>query len=167
MVTDDSPQSPRVRVLFVCLGNICRSPSAEGLFRSLVRGAGLEGVIECDSCGSLSFQVGKPPDPRAQREAREHGVELGDLRARLLQAGDFECFDYLVAMDRQNLADLEETCPPDARHKLSLLLSHAEGQRATEVPDPFDGLVSFAAVWQWLEAGCGGLLERVRREHQL
>lgn len=157
----------KIHVLFVCLGNICRSPSAEGLFRVRVAEAGLDGLIEADSAGLLAFQVGKAPDPRAQRVAREHAVELGQLRARLVCEEDFERFDYIVAMDHTNLADLSERCPARSLPRLSLLLSHAGTGAPAEVPDPYSGQVSFEHVWALLEVACMGLLQRIQRERGL
>jgi protein-tyrosine phosphatase len=159
--------APKVRVLFVCLGNICRSPSAEGILRSKVVAAGLQESIEVDSAGSIPFQVGKAPDRRAQQTARSHGIELEDLRARLVRASDYLDFDYLVAMDQSNLADLIADCPADQKHKLSLMMTHSAAGQALEVPDPYHGDVTFEKVWTMLEDACGGLLQRIRYKHGL
>ncbi|MFT4647359.1 MAG: protein-tyrosine phosphatase [Planctomycetota bacterium] len=157
----------KVRILFVCLGNICRSPSAEGIFRAAVISAGLQESIEADSAGSIPFQVGKAPDARAQRVARAHGLEIEDLRARLVQPNDFQNFDFIVAMDESNLADLIADCPSDHQHKLSLMMSHSAAGKAQEVPDPFYGDVTFERVWGMLEDACGGLLQLIRYKHTL
>ncbi|MDF1837209.1 MAG: low molecular weight phosphotyrosine protein phosphatase [Planctomycetota bacterium] len=157
----------KVRVLFVCLGNICRSPSAEGIFRSRVVAAGLQDSIDVDSAGSIPFQVGKAPDRRAQQTARAHGIELDDLRARLVTPNDYRNFDYLVAMDESNLDDLIADCPEEYRGKLSLMMTHSAGGRAVPVPDPYYGDVTFEKVWSMLEDACGGLLQVIRYEHKL
>lgn len=157
----------KVRVLFVCLGNICRSPSAEGIFRAAVTAAGLQDRIEIDSGGSLAFQVGKAPDERAQQTARDHGIEIEDQRARLVESSDFKTFDYIVAMDKNNMAELRANCPSGERHRLSLMMSHSTSGGPTEVPDPYYGDVTFEQVWAMLTDACGGLLEQVRSEHNL
>ncbi len=159
--------APKVRVLFVCLGNICRSPSAEGIFRAAVTAAGLQDKIEIDSGGSIAFQVGKAPDERAQRTARDHGIEIGNQRARLVKSSDFKTFDHIVAMDNNNMADLRANCPGDERHRLSLMMSHSTSANPAEVPDPYYGDVPFEQVWAMLTDACGGLLQRVRNEHNL
>ncbi len=157
----------KVRVLFVCLGNICRSPSAEGIFRAAVTAAGLEDKIKVESAGSIAFQVGKAPDERAQQTARAHGIDIADLRARLVELDDFKTFDYIVAMDKNNLADLQADCPPAEQHRLSLMMSHSASGKPTEVPDPYYGDVTFERVWSMLTDACDGLLVLVRHEHHI
>lgn len=109
-----------IRVLFVCTGNICRSPTAEAVFRHAVRQAGLNDVVTCDSAGTHDYHIGEPPDERAQRTALKRGYDMSDLRARQITASDFEAFDHILAMDRHNLAALERMCPPQHAHKLRL-----------------------------------------------
>lgn len=157
----------KVRVLFVCLGNICRSPSAEGLFRAAVEEAGLQEKFEVDSAGSIPFQVGKAPDHRAQKVARAHGFEIGKLRARLVEPADYEHFDSIVAMDNSNLADLQAECPSDQQHRLSLMMSHSTAGDPIEVPDPYYGDVTFEDMWTMLEDSTSGLLKRLRHKHNL
>ena len=109
-----------IRVLFVCLGNICRSPTAEGIFRDMVQREGLSELIETDSCGTGSWHIGKPPDSRARSEATRRGIVLEDLRGRAIDPDDFTTFDYILAMDKQNLADLQRMCPAPYLDKLHL-----------------------------------------------
>ncbi len=151
----------KVRVLFVCLGNICRSPSAEGIFRSQVVAAGMQHAIEADSAGSIPFQVGKAPDRRAQLTARANGIEIEDLRARLVTPNDYRNFDLILAMDDSNLADLLAECPEEYKQKISLMMSHSAAGRGVEVPDPYYGDVTFERVWAMLEDACGGLLQKI------
>lgn len=158
-----------VGVLFVCLGNICRSPSAEGVFRKRVREAGLAAHFEIDSAGTGGYHVGRAPDARAQRAALRHGVDLSGLRARQVTAADFERFDYILAMDRQNLAALEALRPPQSRGRVELFLSYAAGRVAeSEVPDPYyGGEKGFELMLDLIEAGAEGLLERLIEVHGL
>src|SRR5262245_7631753 len=115
----------RISVLFVCTGNICRSPTAEAVFKHCVREAGLAGRIASDSAGTHDYHVGEPPDPRTQAAAKQRGYDLGELRARRLRREDFERFDYVLAMDEANLRLLERLCPREHAHKLKLLRDFA------------------------------------------
>jgi protein-tyrosine phosphatase len=154
-----------VRVLFVCLGNICRSPTAEGVFRKMIRDAGLEGRIQTDSAGTHAYHVGAPPDRRAQQAAARRGVDLSDLRGRQALRADFSDFDYVLAMDEENHANLLAICPPETRHKLSLFMSFAAGRNEREVPDPYyGGDAGFDRVLDMIEAAAAGLLDRIRRD---
>ncbi len=156
----------KVRVLFVCLGNICRSPTAEGVFRKLVQDRGLDAHIEIDSAGTGGWHAGEPPDRRAQAEARRRGIDISGLRARQVRKQDFMEFDRVVAMDRQNLRELRAACPEPLRHKLSLMLDHAEHLPESEVPDPYyGGHDGFVEVYDLLEAASEGLLALIEREH--
>jgi len=128
-----------VRVLFVCMGNICRSPTAEGVFRQLLHERGLADRIDVDSAGTHAYHVGEPPDPRAQAAARRRGIELAGQRARQVVVADFTTFDHILAMDRDNLALLEAHCPDAQRHKLGLLLDYAPDAGRRDVPDPYYG----------------------------
>ena len=107
----------RFSILMVCMGNICRSPTAEGVFRHLVRQAQLEELVHIDSAGTLDYHVGSPPDERSRRHAQKRGYDLSALRARQVHRLDFEQFDLILAMDWQNLEELRELCPPEHRHK--------------------------------------------------
>lgn len=125
-----------MRVLFVCLGNICRSPTAEGVFRDAIAQKGLS--IETDSAGTAAYHIGKGPDPRSQRVAEEYGYSIADLRARQATAEDFHAFDWIFAMDHQNWLDLEAIRPADSKARLVRLLDLPDGDLG-DVPDPYYG----------------------------
>lgn len=142
------------RILFVCLGNICRSPTAEGVFARLAQEAGVE--VGIDSAGTGGWHVGNPPDARATREAAKRGYDLSVLRARQVRPGDFEAFDLILAMDRSNLADLERMRPAGNDTPVRLFLDYADSPR-DEVPDPYyDG--GFDLVLDLIEGASRGLL---------
>jgi protein-tyrosine phosphatase len=155
-----------VRVCFVCLGNICRSPTAEGILRALVAEAGLEGQIEVDSAGTGSWHVGELPDPRSRAEARRRGLELVS-RARQLQSDDFERFDYILVMDASNHADALAIAPRSgARARLERLRAFdPQAGDDLDVPDPYFGTDGFAHVFDLCEAACRNLLAHLREEH--
>ena len=143
-------------VLFVCLGNICRSPLAEAAFRREVVRLGLD--VEIDSAGTGDWHIGYAPDPRAAAVAARNGVDISNLRARLVTADDFRRFDHIVALDSNNLRDLERLRPADGKARLSLLLDHVEGRRGEAVADPYYGEDShFDAAWKDVSAGAEGL----------
>jgi protein-tyrosine phosphatase len=143
-----------VRILFVCMGNICRSPTAEGVMRHLVKERGLEDEIEVQSAGTGGWHAGNPPDARATATARARGITL-DGAARQVTRSDFEDFDLLVAMDRDNLADLRAIAPPGTEHKLRMLI--ADGR---DVPDPYyGGARGFEDVLDLVETACEQLLD--------
>ncbi|MGH6883966.1 MAG: low molecular weight protein-tyrosine-phosphatase [Hypericibacter sp.] len=147
------------RILFVCTGNICRSPTAEGLFRHRIREAGLEDRLSGDSAGTQGYHVGDAPDPRAIAEAARHGVEIGDLRARKLERADFERFDLLLGMDRGHLALMRRLAPPPAQARIGLLLAHARECGQTEVPDPYYGAeAQYRLSYRLIDAGIAGLM---------
>ena len=153
-----------VKVLFVCMGNICRSPTAHGVFRELVRRDGLEDAIQIDSAGTHAYHVGNPPDQRAQATARNRGIDLSDLRARQVSPEDFERFDYVLAMDEENLAILRELCPPGREDRLRLFLDFAPQRPEREVPDPYyGGPQGFEHVFDLVEEAARGLLEDIRQ----
>jgi len=153
-------------VLFVCTGNICRSPSAEGVFRALVERHGLAERIGIDSAGTHAYHIDEPPDPRAQEAARERGVDLSTLRGRQAEPEDFRRFDYLLAMDRENHADLLAICPPGAEGRVRLFLDFAPELGEREVPDPYyGGVASFELVLDMIEAASAGLLAHLRDNH--
>jgi protein-tyrosine phosphatase len=154
-----------VRVLFVCLGNICRSPTAEGIFRTRVQAAQLEQQIYIDSAGTGDWHVGKSPDSRAQKYGLEAGYDIGDLRARQVSAKDFGEFDYIVAMDRQNLSDLEAMQPTDFSGSLSLLLDFDTSAGSDDVPDPYSLDASgFKRAISLIEGGCDALLLDIQQQ---
>ncbi|MFN3945203.1 MAG: low molecular weight protein-tyrosine-phosphatase [Allosphingosinicella sp.] len=151
------------RVLFVCLGNICRSPLAEAALRREAERLGI--AVEVDSAGTGDWHVGRPPDRRAIAVARDNGVDISGLRARQVRREDFRRFDLIVALDAQNLADLEDLRPADATADLSLLLDHVEGRRGETVADPYHGDHShFAETWADVVAGARGLARRIGAE---
>ncbi|HEX3951732.1 MAG TPA: low molecular weight protein-tyrosine-phosphatase [Steroidobacteraceae bacterium] len=124
------------RVLFVCLGNICRSPTAEGVLRYLAAREAPGLVLEIDSAGTADYHIGAPPDPRSRRAALARGIDIGDLRARQVTAADFLRFDLILAMDRDNLRGLEAIRPGNARAGLKPFLEYAPQTKLRDVPDP-------------------------------
>jgi protein-tyrosine phosphatase len=154
------------RVLMVCMGNICRSPTAEGVLRHKLQLSGMGGQVEVDSAGThATWHAGEPPDARAIRHAARRGYDIADLRARLVVAADFERFDLILAMDRDNLDRLEQMCPTPQRHKLGLLLKHARRIGTGEVPDPYQGApADFEWVLDLVEDACEGLLQDLRSQ---
>ena len=152
-------------VLMVCMGNICRSPTAEGVFRHLVRQAGLADRIRIDSAGTHGYHVGSPPDERSAHHASRRGYDLTDLRARKVRAEDFDRFDLILAMDWENLALLQEDCPSQHRHKLRRLMEFAPEGLSDVVADPYyGGKQGFETVLDHVEAACEGLLRHVREQ---
>lgn len=149
-----------VRVVFVCLGNICRSPMAEAVFRDMVEKAGLSSEIEVDSVGTGSWHVGEPAHRGTQQVLRAHGIDARH-EARQINAGDLRDADYLIAMDRSNLSAIRGMGSTDA--EVSLLLDYAEGVDETDVPDPYY-TGGFDHVYALVEAGCRGLLEHIRQK---
>jgi protein-tyrosine phosphatase len=156
----------KIRICFVCLGNICRSPTAEGVMKHLVEKAGLAERFEIDSAGTGAYHVGEPADLRSAEAARKKGIELTS-EARQFVADDYDAFDYVVAMDRKNHTHLQRLARRAAdRDKLSLLRSFDERADALDVPDPYFE-DNFDAVFEICRAGCAGLLERIVRERGL
>jgi len=153
----------------VCMGNICRSPVAQGVLEALLAGSPLAGRVEVDSAGTHAYHVGSPPDPRARQVAADRGVQLGAQRARKLEAEDFERFDYLIAMDEDNFELLLELCPGEhLRPRLRLLMDFAKGSSNRSVPDPYYGSrLGFERVFDMVEEAAAGLLTYLEREHFL
>jgi len=155
------PEKP-VRVLFVCLGNICRSPTAEGVFRQQVQQAGWQAMIQADSAGTAAWHEGKAPDARSQQHARVRGYDLSGLRARQVKASDFADFDHIIAMDAANYAELERLragLGATAKARLSMLLDHHPDLRGSDVPDPYyGGTDGFEQVLDQVETACTQLL---------
>lgn len=160
--------TPAISVLFVCLGNICRSPTAEGVFRRQVEAAGLADVVHIDSAGTGDWHVGKAPDQRMQAAALARGYDLSALRARQLSSQDLQDFDYLLVMDHQNARDAKALAKSSkASDKVQLLLSYAPGGHE-EVPDPyFGGESGFYEVIDLVEVACEQLLAQLRTTHAL
>jgi protein-tyrosine phosphatase len=144
------------------MGNICRSPTAEGIMNRLLEEAGLQTRVQVESAGTSAFRVGGPPDPRSQQAAREHGIELTSA-CRQFERDDFPRFDHIVAMDRHNYHDLLSLAPDaEAVAKLSLLRSFDANADDEEVPDPYVGARGFDRVFEICDAGCRGLLEHLK-----
>ena len=155
-------------VLFICMGNICRSPTAHGVFRHKIRAAGLADVVNVESAGTHNYHPGEPPDRRSQRAAAMRGYDLADLRARQITDDDFERHDLLLAMDWDNLALAEQRCPQEHRHKLRRLTEFCRRHDAPVVPDPYyGGHEGFEHVLDLVEDACEGLLDHVRQRLQL
>jgi protein-tyrosine phosphatase len=151
-----------VSVLFVCMGNICRSPLAEAAFRAEAERRGLK--VEADSAGTGGWHAGEPPDRRARAAAARNGIDISGLRARQVTRGDFHRFDHVVALDADNRAHLERMRPPDARAQLSLLLDHVEGREGEEVADPYYGDDShFDVTWADVTEAARGLADRIEQ----
>ena len=154
-----------INVLFVCMGNICRSPTAQGVFESVVDEADLNRHIKIDSAGTHAYHVGEGPDRRAMQAAAKRGFELGGQRARRVEEADFTRFDYVLAMDSSNLGDLLSMCPKQYRGKVRLFLEFAENPLQQDVPDPYyGGGQGFERVLDLIEAGSRGLLADIRRQ---
>lgn len=153
-----------IRILFVCLGNICRSPTAEGVLRQLAAETAPELRIEVDSAGTGDYHVGDPPDVRSQRAAKLRGVDLSRLRARQVEAADFARFDLILAMDRQNLRDLEALKPAKSTARVALFLKFADQPQSDDVPDPYMGdAADFERVFDLVSAGCGRLIALLKQ----
>jgi len=150
----------KTKVLFVCMGNICRSPTADAVFRHFVKDAGVEHMIEVDSAGTHAYHIGHPPDHRSQQAALQRGYKMDDLRARAVDINDFETFDYILAMDRENLALLRQRSPKQHNGKIQLLMGYGKKQDTeTEVPDPYyGGHQGFELVLDMVEEASRGLL---------
>ncbi|MEN8170970.1 MAG: low molecular weight protein-tyrosine-phosphatase [Pseudomonadota bacterium] len=156
----------KVKILFVCMGNICRSPLAHGLFEHRVEEAGLSEQIIIDSAGTHAYHVGELPDPRSQETALSHGFDLSSQRGRKVSASDFDKFDYVLAMDSDNHALLSELCSDDKRHKLRLFLEFAPQLAETEVPDPYyGGTTGFEHVYQLIDAAADGLMADIESRY--
>lgn len=153
-----------VRVLMVCMGNICRSPTAEGVLRGKLQAAGLAHVVEVDSAGTHGYHAGEPPDPRAQKHAAARGYDLGRLRARRVSRDDFQAFDLILAMDEQNLEALQDLAPTQGRAKVGRLLQYARRHPGVDdVPDPYYGPpAGFDRVLDLVEDACEGLIEALK-----
>lgn len=153
-----------VSVLFVCTGNICRSPTAEGLFRDYARRTGSESSFLIDSAGTGGWHQGEAPDPRSVMTAMKRGLDISGLRARPLLATDYHDFDFMIAMDRTHLAHMQQQCPAGARTSMSLLLSHIQNGNHVDVPDPYYGGPSdFELTYDLIESGVTALLSVLNR----
>jgi len=156
----------RIGVLFVCLGNICRSPSAQAVFEDRIARAGLAHRFHADSCGTAAFNAGKPPDPRAVAAAERRGYRIAHQRARQIHDADFLRFGYIVAMDQANLRTVQGWAPEHFPGEIRLLMHFARGASAGEVADPYYGSAqSFEAALDAIESGVAGLLDYLRARH--
>ena len=161
-------KNSQIKVLMVCLGNICRSPTAEAVFRHHIQQAGLSGVIAVDSAGTSDWHVGERPDYRSIEHAASRGYDLSTQRSRQIQHGDFLKFDYVLAMDQQNLRDLEAMAPGRALAEVSLFLGEQGVQGYTDVPDPYSsGNAGFELVLDLVETASLNVLNRIIATHKL
>jgi low molecular weight protein-tyrosine phosphatase len=152
-----------ISVLFVCMGNICRSPTVEAVFRQIAERDAPALKLTVDSAGTHDYHVGEPPDPRSQAAARRRGLDLTPLRARQLEAADFERFDFVLVMDERNLADARAIAPREFRARLQLFLEYAPELEFRDLPDPYyGGAAGFEQVLDLAEAASRGLLEALR-----
>jgi protein-tyrosine phosphatase len=153
-----------MRILFVCLGNICRSPTAEVVFRTIASREAPELTFEVDSAGTAGYHVGEPPDPRTRQAASRRGYDLSALRARIVEPHDFERFDLILAMDRENLNVLHRRAPSHARERVRLFLEFTPEADTSDVPDPYyGGPNGFEEVLDLVEAASRGLLQHLRQ----
>jgi len=152
-------------ILFVCMGNICRSPTAHGVFRHQLLERGLASRVQVDSAGTHGYHVGRPPDERSQEHAARRGYDLADLRARQLLPQDFERYDLVLVMDHDNHENARELCPPGQLHKLRRFTEFCLQHTAQAVPDPYyGGEQGFEQVLDLVEDACGGLLQHVQQQ---
>jgi protein-tyrosine phosphatase len=153
------------RILFVCMGNICRSPTAEGVTRALAERKGVAAFFEFDSAGTHGYHIGNPPDARARQAAAKRGYDLSPLKARQVNAFDFDRFDRILAMDRDNLDLLRQACPEEHHGKLGLFLEYASRSTNDEVPDPYyGGPEGFERVLDMIEDAADGLLDQFAKK---
>lgn len=157
----------QLKVLFVCMGNICRSPTAHGVFQSLVDVEGLAEKILIDSAGLHSFHAGNSPDLRSQAVARGHGVELSHFSARQFVAADFMDFDFLLAMDGSNYSGMRHLQPERPRGQISMILEYSSKYDQAEVPDPYYGDDGFELVYDMVADACAGLLKTIRQQNNI
>lgn len=156
----------KTSIVFICMGNICRSPTAEAVFRHYVENAGLAGQILIDSAGTHDYHIGEPPDLRARQAAGQRGYDMDGMRGRQVEEGDFHRFDYVLAMDRANLAILQRIAPPDSGAQVGLFLEFARYHAEREVPDPYyGGVEGFERVLDMVEDAAQGLLQHIRQRH--
>jgi protein-tyrosine phosphatase len=164
--SEQGGSSSRVGVLFVCLGNICRSPTAQGVFEHLLAEQGMTDRIHVDSAGTHAYHVGEPPDDRARKAAMNRGIDLSRQRARRLEAGDLQRFHYVLAMDRDNLANIRALMKTTPMGQVGLMMEHSRAWTEKEVPDPYyGGTHGFERVLDMIDDASRGLLAQIRREH--
>ncbi len=167
MSRSERSPTPKVRVLMVCLGNICRSPTAHGVLEKMIQVSGLNNSIEVDSAGTGDWHIGESPDQRATAAAQLRGYDISHQTARQVDAGDFAKFDYVLAMDRTNLKDLRALCPQSHHAKVKLLLNYGDSAHDA-VPDPYySGADGFELVLDLVEGACKELLDQITSDHGL
>lgn len=155
-----------IKVLFVCMGNICRSPTAEAVFRHYVENAGMVEQIRIDSAGTHDYHIDAPPDSRAQRVAQQRGYDMSQIRGRQVDENDFQRYDYVLAMDKTNLSLLRGVTPPGSKVQARLFLEYARHHSEREVPDPYYGNGDgFERVLDMVEDAAEGLLQEIRKQH--
>ena len=158
----------QIKILFVCMGNICRSPTAHGVFANLVAQAHLQTLITVDSAGTHAYHIGEAPDPRTQQAAQLRGIDLSNLKARKVVNSDFVDFHYILAMDQANLQNLQAVAPKTSSARVQLFMDYAQRWQDREVPDPYyGGAQGFERVLDMVEDAAEGLLLHLRQQHQL
>jgi protein-tyrosine phosphatase len=165
----DHQKAGKINVLFVCMGNICRSPTADAVFKHQIKIAGLERLIYVDSAGTHAYHIGEPPDRRAQQAARKRGYNMQGLRARKVVQEDFSRFHYILAMDHYNLTELQQNCPPQHTDRIGLLMQYSnQWHNYQEIPDPYyGGSHGFERVLDLVENASQGLLKHILKENKL
>jgi protein-tyrosine phosphatase len=158
-----------IGVLFVCLGNICRSPSSQGIFQHFVDEAGLGDHFDIDSCGTAPFNVGKSPDPRTLKATEQFGYDISQQIARQIQDDDFTRFDYILIMDRKNEMTISGWTPNDYKGEIKLLMEfHPRSAGNKQIPDPYnEGIEAFYPIIETIEQACKGLLKHIQTKHEL
>ena len=157
-----------IHIVFVCLGNICRSPSAQGILEKLVKDANLESQISVDSCGTAAFNVGKSPDPRAIAACKKQGYDIASQIARQITVEDYDKADYVIAMDNINMMNVKAWAPENYAGELSLFMRYGGASEYAQVPDPYyDDADKFDGTVKVLERAARGLLKQIREKHQL
>ncbi len=161
-------QDKQLKVLFVCMGNICRSPTAEGVFNKIITDQYLIDRFSIDSAGTHAYHTGESPDLRAQKAAQDREVDLSKIRARKVIMGDFEDFDYLLAMDEDNHASMMKVCPEEYQHKIKLFLEYAPHLPTREVPDPYyGGAYGFEKVLDLIEEASAGFIIDLQKSGEI
>ncbi len=159
--------SNKIKVIFVCMGNVCRSPTAHGVFQTMVDEQGLDEVIEVESGGTHGYHIGNPPDLRSQQVALKHDVDLSGLRARQFLTDDFNDFDFIIGMDKENITTMLSIKPDRYTATISLMLDYSEKYSQQEVPDPYYGNDGFDLVFNMVSDASAGLLRHIRQLHRL
>ena len=157
----------QIKVLFVCMGNICRSPTAHGIFENLIISEGHEGWLKVDSAGTHGYHVGGPPDTRSTRTAQKNQIDISRQKSRQVDLSDFDEFDYILAMDNSNYQNLSALKPANSKANIQLMLAFSESFTETEVPDPYYGEEGFDQVFNMLNDACRGLLMQITKDRDI